>query len=236
MTYEQFIGSSRGSNVIWLPLKKEYADKFNATGAEEFMNQTLGDPYGYQNFLYSWVDTRNESLPPELDPYLVIPMFSIAESLIPGTDTLLKPAMLKRLNLTDQNMTWADIASVLVDRNMEFPDIFPIPEQDGWRYNGHLAHVCSAYVAAIWKAAGLFDGLDVNAVEFTPRDVYQIRFIDPHPKLPQVCEDANPGKSLCQISGKWVLDLPFVSTVEPYSHMNENCPTVPPKYERPTGC
>jgi len=38
MTYEQFIGSSRGSNVIWLPLKKEYADKFNATGAEEFMN------------------------------------------------------------------------------------------------------------------------------------------------------------------------------------------------------
>ena len=37
-----------------------------------------------------------------------------------------------------------------------------MPEQDGWLYTGleprdGEAYVCSAYVAALWKAAGMFD-------------------------------------------------------------------------------
>jgi len=26
------------------------------------------------------------------------------------------------------------------------------------------------------------------------------------------------------------------STIDPYDHMFENCPTLAPKYEKPTGC
>ena len=83
---------------------------------------------------------------------------------------------------------------------------------------------------------GDFDGMDINAVEFTPRDAYQSTFIDPNPVLPEECVKANPGKNLCQMFGKWEIKLPGLSTVEPYSHMNEHCPTVAPKYERTPGC
>ena len=58
-----------------------------------------------------------------------------------------------------------------------------IPEQDGWEYQGILprdgvSYVCSAYVTAIYKAAGLFGDLEINATEFSPKDVYQLDFFD----------------------------------------------------------
>lgn len=45
-------------------------------------------------------------------------------------------------------------------------------EEDGWWYPDGYSYVCSSFVIGMWKAAGLFDGFEVNAVEFTPRDVY----------------------------------------------------------------
>ncbi len=59
-----------------------------------------------------------------------------------------------------------------------------MPEIDGWEYSSisphkdGLAYVCSSYVAALYKAAGLFDDLEINATEFTPRDVYMLDFFD----------------------------------------------------------
>jgi hypothetical protein len=52
-----------------------------------------------------------------------------------------------------------------------------MPEQDGWLYTGKeprdgLSYVCSAYVTALYKAGGLFGDLEINATEFTPKDVY----------------------------------------------------------------
>jgi len=60
---------------------------------------------------------------------------------------------------------------------MSVEDVMAMPELDGWEYTGleprdGLAYVCSCYVAAMYKAAGLFDDLDVNATEFVPKDVY----------------------------------------------------------------
>jgi hypothetical protein len=58
-----------------------------------------------------------------------------------------------------------------------------LPEIDGWEYTGEeprdgWSYVCSAYVAAMYKAAGLFDDLEINATEFTPKDVYTLDFFD----------------------------------------------------------
>lgn len=36
--------------------------------------------------------------------------------------------------------------------------------------------------------------------------------------------------------GKHLMELPGFSTIEPYDHMNENCPSKAPAYERPHGC
>jgi hypothetical protein len=57
------------------------------------------------------------------------------------------------------------------------------PEQDGWVYYGEeprdgRSWVCSAYVAAMYKAAGLFGDMEINSTEFGPQDVYQLNFFD----------------------------------------------------------
>lgn len=58
---------------------------------------------------------------------------------------------------------------------MSLEDAMAIVEEDGWKYTGQWhdgeSMVCSAFVAAMWKAAGLFDD-PVNAVEWGPKDVY----------------------------------------------------------------
>lgn len=58
-----------------------------------------------------------------------------------------------------------------------------MPERDGWLYEGIQprdgeAYVCSSYIVAVFKAAGLFGDLEVHATEFTPRDLYELNFFD----------------------------------------------------------
>ena len=51
-----------------------------------------------------------------------------------------------------------------------------LTEVDGWKYEGFYhdgeSMVCSSFVAAIWKAAGLFEDVYINAVEWLPKDIY----------------------------------------------------------------
>ena len=58
-----------------------------------------------------------------------------------------------------------------------------MPEQDSWLYKGKDGQeiqslTCSALNAGVFRAAGLFDGLEVNVTEFTPRDVFDLAFYD----------------------------------------------------------
>ncbi len=41
-------------------------------------------------------------------------------------------------------------------------------------YSDGLSMVCSSFVTAIYKAGGLFGEFNVNAVEFTPKDLVNI--------------------------------------------------------------
>jgi hypothetical protein len=75
---------------------------------------------------------------------------------------------------------------------MGLDDVMGMVEQDGWEYTGQLprdglSYVCSAYVAAMYKAAGLFGDLEINATEFTPKDVYTLDFFDLEYERPEVC-------------------------------------------------
>jgi len=64
----------------------------------------------------------------------------------------------------------AGIAAAAAEKGMSIPDVMAMPEQDGWIYTGEeprdgLSYVCSAYVASMWKAAGLFGDDYINATE-----------------------------------------------------------------------
>lgn len=126
-------------------------------------------------------------------------------------------------------------------QGMQIDEAMAIVEQDGWRYDFDgqtdvLSYVCSAYVAAIYKAAGVFGDMDINAVEFGTRDVYTMDLWDTTTPLPEACTAADPDLPYCQILGKYRVHLPDYNTITPYEHMFETCPINFPTYARPEGC
>jgi len=103
-------------------------------------------------------------------------------------------------------------------------------------YSDGLNYVCSCFVTAFYKHGGLFDGMEIQPGEFTPKDVYQLDIFDKEYKRPKECVDADPNLPYCQIMGKFRVDLPGYSTIKPYSNMNERCPSIGPDFIREEGC
>lgn len=124
---------------------------------------------------------------------------------------------------------------------MSLEEVIAMPEQDGWIYEGEvprdgLSYVCSAYVAALYKAAGLFGSYNIDATEFTPKDVYTLNFFNTTFVRPDACVKADPNIPNCQLLGKYRMTFPYYSTVTPYEKMAEHCPTIGPDYVRKDGC
>lgn len=228
-------------HVTHMPLTAEARAKFNATAAWEFFNSTEGNPYGYHNFLFGWIDTAENNWPPILPSYFVPIAFSVVGKIAPNTiDIFYYQALNIRLGTTGLGME--DIVATAAERNMTIDDLMAVPEQDGWLYHGlmgdqeYTSYVCSAYVTAVYKAAGIFDDYVLQGTEFTPRDVYSLGIYDVNWQRPQVCQDADPDQPFCQLLGKYRMTFPGYSTITPYPHMDEVCPTLAPIYTRPDGC
>jgi hypothetical protein len=134
----------------------------------------------------------------------------------------------------------AGIAAEAAKRNQSVEDLMSIVEQEGWLYEGlendGRAYVCSAYVAAVYQAAGIFAPGKINGPEFTPKDVYTLNIFDLNFHRPSQCVAADPNQPFCQLLGKYRMTFPGYSTINPYDHMAETCPTIAPTYERPSTC
>ena len=223
-----------------MPLKPEVRANFDEKAANDFFFQTEGLPYGYHNFLYGWVDTANDNWAPMLPKEIVPVAFKLYEDFAPkAAYNFFTEALNKRLGV--EGKTISEIAEIAAEQGMSVEDVMALVEMDGWEYTGieprdGQAYVCSAYVAAMYKAAGLFGGNIVQATEFVPRDVYSLSFFDETLALPEACAAADPGLKYCQLLGKYRMELPGYNTVEPYSHMNERCAINWPSYARDEGC
>ena len=167
-------------------------------------------------------------------------MFSLLEHVIPNSVyNIFVEGLNKRLNTDCADVPC--IATEAANQGMSIQQVMAMPEQDGWIYTGlpndGMAFVCSAYSASIYKAAGMFDDYDVNATEFTPRDVYMLDFFNTTQVRPAACVEADPNLPYCQLLGKYRIDVSHEwSTIAPYEHMNENCSSINPLYIRPEGC
>lgn len=226
-----------GFNVAILPLRDDIRAKFNNTAAVEWFKKVEGQPYGYHNFIFGWIDTAKESFPELLDLDFLYVVFSIIEHIVPEAATSIMGEALN-MRLGTKGLKLDEIANEAHSRNLTIGELFAIPEQDGWVYSDGLSYVCSAFVAGVYKAGGLFDDMEIQATEFTPRDVYQLNFFDRNYTVPDFCAQDDPSIPYCQVMGKYLMDIQDdgYSTIDPYPNMFETCPSMPPKYERPLGC
>lgn len=167
-------------------------------------------------------------------------MWSLVEDIKPTLAyNMFTQALNKRLNVENKNIS--EIAELAAQQNMSVLDVMGMPEQDGWEYTGlgpndGRAWVCSAYVTAIYKAAGMFDDMDINSTEFATMDVYIMKLFDTTTPLPDACVAADPDLPYCQLKGKYRIELPYYNTIEPYEHMFETCDMNFPSYKRDEGC
>lgn len=69
------------------------------------------------------------------------------------------------------------------------------------------------------------------------RDAYMLKiFENNQTRLPGWCNNKDGQLPFCQILGEYQMELPGYNSVEPYANMNENCPSLPPSYDRPGRC
>ena len=227
--------NNAGFQVTWLPLKQEYRDRFDVNAAFDWFKTVNNTPYGYHNFIFGWIDTAHSSYPPILAVDLIAPVFAMIEYISPSAaQKVFTLALNKRLGT--KNLTVTQISQVIYEKNMSWGELYAIVEEDSWIYPDGVSLVCSSFVSAFWKAGGLFGNITIQTTEFTPRDVYQLTLIDPSPRVPQGCNDLDPGNPYCQIMGKYRMQFPGISSVSLYDNMNEKCPSQPPEYFRPDGC
>ncbi|MCQ2816260.1 MAG: hypothetical protein MJ252_03235 [archaeon] len=223
-------------NVAVLPLSEEARAKFDEKKAVEwFKNGIEGLNYGYHNFLFSFIDTVDKNLPFIMTHEHFEFLFTILEKIYePLATKMLGEGV--NLRLGTKNLTLAQATAVAARRGMTFEEVIAMPEQDGWLYSDGMNYVCSCFVVAFYKAGGMFGDMEIQATEFGPKDVYQLDIFDKNYKRPQACIDADPELPYCQIMGKFKIDLPGYSTIKPYAHMNERCPSQGPEFIRPDGC
>lgn len=226
-------------HIALLPLRQELRAKFNEAAAWKYARSMDGRPYGYHNLIFSWIDTMYQNYPPPLDAHLIASVMTIWNHMQPAyAANLWSEALNKRLGTEG-----LDLPQILVEvekRGSSFDQLLSIPEQDDWVYADGKSVSCVAYVLEIYKAAGLFGPLSdsIQATEFTIKDAYSLKFFENDAsRLPSWCNGGyNVNLPYCQIRGMYRMELPGYNTIDPYPHMNEKCPSLPPNYYRSSNC
>ena len=222
-------------NVVLLPLRDEYRNKLDPVKAWSWYdNEVEGLPYGFHNFIFSWIDTTNSSFPFITTNDFAELFFSLLEKFSPSTAYSFGVEALN-IRLKTTNLTFPEVIAEAARRGMTIEELMAIPEEE-FVYHDGFSYTCSCFVIAFWKHGGLFGDMEILPNEFSPRDLYTLDVFDKNFQRPQECIDDNPDLPYCQVTGKFIVDLDNYSTVKPYSHMNERCPSIGPDFIREDGC
>jgi len=251
--FNTWIKQSRAADyqLVWAPLSAAQRAKFNETAAVAKFKELEGLDYGYHNMLWAWIDTVKDNypcLPPDWSHCLVWEhmemAFNWADRIAPPIgDLLWDEAMNRRVGTTGLRI--ADVWMKANEKGIEAKTVPTIVEQDSWDYHTlkdgkpviGKSMVCCVFVCNIWKAAGLFKGINdnFNCAEMTNWDDYSLNLFDTGPR-PQACVTADPQNTNCQLEGAYTLLLNNYNQFTPYEHMRETCPSMAPDYKKPAGC
>ncbi|KAK8956056.1 hypothetical protein KSP40_PGU018808 [Platanthera guangdongensis] len=236
--WELALKDNSNPHIALLPLHPNIRAKFNATAAWNYARSMSGKPYGYHNMIFSWIDTVVDNYPPPLDANLVMSIMSMWSRLQPAyAANMWNEALNKRLGTEELDLY--GIIGETERRGMTFDQLLTIPEQDDWVYSDGKSTSCIAFILEMYKEAGIFESLSssIQVTEFTIRDAYMLKFFENNEtRLPSWCNAKVDNLPFCQILGEYRMELPQYNTLEPYANMNENCPSLPPTYDRTVSC
>ena len=225
-------------NVILLPLREEYRNKFdNEKALKWFETEAEGLNYGYHNFISTWIDTEYDNFPIFTTAEITEFLFSLVSLVYPaGSDLFVTENV--NLKIGTKNLTFQQVIAEAARKGYSFEQVLAMPEEEGLQYSDGTNYVCSCFVIAFWEHGGMFDGLKILPNEFGPRDVYMLDVYDKNATLPQECIDDNPDLPYCQLMGKFIITLEdgLYSSIKPYDHMNERCKSQGPDFIREDGC
>merc|ERR1711879_357049 len=131
-----------------MPLKKELAAKYDEKAVWEWFKTVEGTPYGYRNFLFSWVDTEYDNYPPLLDINFAYIAFNILSKIDKKTGELLIGEALNH-RLGTEGLDLGQVHAEAARQNKTLNQLFAETEVEGTPYSDGPQYVCSCFVAAI---------------------------------------------------------------------------------------
>jgi len=235
--YRQWMNPSSDVLVVMARLRPELQEKFNNESAIAFFNKVDGLPYGYENFVFGWIDTLNGNYPPPATGEDIPTLLTLMYYLIPSAADLIFGKGLN-LRLGTTGLSIMQILDECDARNISAAELVTYPEQDNYIYSNPTGPrmVCDVFVLSMYKQAGIFGDLEFQATELTPKDSYQLQIFDKEWQRPQGCADHSQA-GICQVTGMYWLELPGFNTIPPYANMDQKCSAIPTEYIRtPVGC
>jgi hypothetical protein len=94
--------------------------------------------------------------------------------------------------------------------------------------------VCDVFVLNYLKEGGLFKNFNLEVSEFTPKDLYQLNIFNNTWVDNNEC--LNNDKYMCQIYGKFLVEIKNFNSIPIYNNMNQRCPSQAPLYKRSNKC
>ena len=214
-------------------------DKFNLnfTKSNLFFDKVKGLPYGYNNFIYGWIDTINNNYPDNFNSNLLYVILNFLENKLDlSVYKIFSQGLNKRLNTNYKKIK--EIMVHMLNRNIRFNELLTVPESDKWNYTNNnktgKSFVCDVFVLNYLREAGLFNNLSLELSEFTPKDLYQLKIFNNSWTKNHNCLDNK--EYICQIYGRFNIELNNFNSIEPYNKMNENCSSKAPEYIRENKC
>jgi hypothetical protein len=198
----------------------------------EWFRKVEGLPFGYQNFIFGWIDTIKDNYPPPMNAEIILYVVILMQYIdFDSCNNIILLGLNKRLGT--EKLGIYEILDVLRAKKLTFEELLTISEQDSWQYPTGPSLVCDVFVMSMYKAGGLLEPYtkQIQVTEFTPRDSYQMNFfLLSKSQRPPPCQvDDLP---YCQLLGKYRMDLKEAGTIKPYPYMFERCGALPPNYER----
>mmetsp|Transcript_2380 Transcript_2380/g.2554 ORF Transcript_2380/g.2554 Transcript_2380/m.2554 type:complete len:651 (+) Transcript_2380:63-2015(+) len=246
-------------NVLHLPLAPSFHAAFNASKAYDFFLDHEGVDYGFQVFVFGWLDTLSNNfpcVPNDNETCLTGPLAEVIATLVDSfmgsnTQNIFRQGLQHRVGVWPNDLSVTDVLQIAKTKHQQtFEDLYQMIERDEWKYNTTRngqpivakSMVCCVFVCNMWKVAGAFGNLSesIQCGEQTLWDIFSMQLFD-DAKMgsgrPEICQKYDPDNALCQLTGSLSVNLkPDVNTRPLYANMGERCSSLAPNYIREPGC